>query len=668
MAFAEDSGDEGVRRRRKEPTPPPAGLLSGKRNVSRSSLAAIQEHPPAAARPGFNRDVTPPPSAQSEHALRRLSASAGKSPGSSRRNFTGVFSDMLHRSSSSRKTDQSPSNFVGSSRVVPSAFPFQPQRKLHRHSSSASDIPPYSTPSVLPAVTTSASSSSFFSRAKVLSKSSWEKFGNAPSVPSPPLSPTTSATSDILTPRPSVKRTNSLGRAARALVGVPRPISIVSYISESATIRATSPGGPNAAPTNQSTVTTSTRVPDQKRRQMQHAPSLSLDMKPGTARSIPSPTNQSRPQTAIPFGQVDDETVERELNRRHSHTPSAANGGELRIPKHITSKSVRLEEDLANLAAYQTGVRDLIYLRGLYDELIADQLASTTGVTGSLAKGKRSLQMLQKLDYDKWFEEAEVLIELGDGNKASHRERTTSLLPDPDEPVGVSDRQAQNHSTVDLNQEGGKERKRDILENILSPRKGSDMEATSRPCTPTNPRPFPLQAKPSLSTISSVPSPSRVGDSPSRSKLRRVSRAGIFGIQQFLKTLKLRANEENESFPETYGREDSLHAPYLSDPSCQPRKSLSNPPSTPRGSHSDVDLGEEWDIVGTRTGASITTSQRHRTQSSQTISRSQQPKGKFNINTSHLPGLTNRVFEVRNMCQIIINELQTKKDQQAIQP
>lgn len=273
---------------------------------------------------------------------------------------------------------------------------------------------------------------------------------------------------------------------------------------------------------------------------------------------------------------------------------------------------------------------------------------SSTGDTPSLAPSNDAVGKLKislhriELDYKSWWEQAEALVDLGDGKPppkevkespgalASKRDRCVSLAPSPPREITGSETETEETqkrkspapsapSSPTTSRSGStrrprylrrpsassmetamsvEERQKEMLRGVLlnpalkgaslpsrgplSPRPGlailTEPRSTSLPTT----KPVPL----GLSSSPSTPHPL---SSPSKGNLRRVSRAGVSGIKDFLLRLRLKASEELAASVNTpqlnHLARDARGSSPLSPPE-DGRRSVSDPARSLAPSHS----------------------------------------------------------------------------------
>ncbi|KAI5478069.1 hypothetical protein MNV49_005532 [Pseudohyphozyma bogoriensis] len=474
------------------------------------------------------------------------------------------------------------------------------------------------------------------------------------------------------------------------------------------------------------------------RQQQGHRPSLSLNSifdrsksplpsiagtPPGTRRDR-SPDPRPRTSMAVdrPASYYFDDAFEggQEVVRRNSLS-------DLRIPTRITSSQARIEEDLARVREFAKGIDELKSLRRQYQQLIKIVVSPPSSPEpGSEPEAGPPPEAMQKMaqaikrleiDYRSWWEQAEALVDLGDGKQrvneskdspgtiASKRDRCVSLAmesPSKKETLASSDseeedleldeglrssltprkpsmvRRVSSASSVATSVE---DRQREMLRGVLTPpSKGASLPSRGPPA----PRPSLGILEPS-NRSSSAPTPSLPSSTPNAAPLlrqqrdiRRVSRAGVSGIKDFLLRLKLKSPEDGVGVPVP-----DIPRLEVPDQRASPRRSVSNPvrsetpagdasriPQRPRplsgGSSSEE---EDWDLQLTpdasprstivspstpqaQMGMSGLGMRRSRTQST-TVGN----ETKMVLTTEAMPSLLLKVREVSERCSECIGRL-----------
>ncbi|ORY88456.1 hypothetical protein BCR35DRAFT_301592 [Leucosporidium creatinivorum] len=210
------------------------------------------------------------------------------------------------------------------------------------------------------------------------------------------------------------------------------------------------------------------------------------------------------------------------------------------------------------------------------------------------------------MEYESWWEQAEALVDLGDGKPAkspgktrespaelaSRRDRCVSLAPSTPRKGGTNAEEEGRRpsptptlASTPISRPNSahllprrpsassietglsvEERQKEMLRGVLlnpahkgaslpsrgppSPRPGlsilTNARSSSTPAdSPVKPRPFGLSSSTTASSPASpYPSSTIAASSPSKTNLRRVSRAGVSGIKDFLLRLRLKASEE----------------------------------------------------------------------------------------------------------------------------
>lgn len=368
-----------------------------------------------------------------------------------------------------------------------------------------------------------------------------------------------------------------------------------------------------------------------------HRPSLSLSSiklpPPGTSftatggantiapRLTPSPrptlmSGVAGDRSSSYFDQTMDEVVGEHRVTRRASLSDLPRGGELKIPARILAAQGRIEGDLERVKQFAQGVQDLKALRAKHAELLAavgnaqslvggdrrGSVVSTVSAT-AVASSSHALATLD-IDYRPWWEQADALINLGDGTKADDRLATQAPERQPSLASRAGSRDAQGHrlwnrssSVISFETtESVQDRQREMLQGVILGAKGSTLPARS----PPSPRP-------PLSAIAPVPSgvgakaaplgPVRVPSEGAGGK--RASRTGLSGIKEFLMRLKVRAAEAEMD------REGEADRRSFTEPGRRRRESRSltpTPASTPvtactpsRPGGAEEDEEEDWD-------------------------------------------------------------------------
>ncbi|GAA5911958.1 hypothetical protein JCM6882_004725 [Rhodosporidiobolus microsporus] len=353
---------------------------------------------------------------------------------------------------------------------------------------------------------------------------------------------------------------------------------------------------------------------------------------------------------------------------------------DLKIPARITSSQKKIEEDLEKVKQFAKGIEDLKALKRQYDQLIqvfieppspnhlspaAHPLSSDGPSPAALTKAASAIRRVE-IDYSQWWEQAQTLIDLGDGKPASNgvssgtrgrnspgalaskRDRCVSLAPEttPTKPRhgAVSGSETETEATFAAGGEKGgllrsvtspngrrpmvrqasassietelsvEARQREMLRGVLAPvTKGASLPsrgpppprpglsvlttsgegsklgsptASRTPSAEQQPtgRRIPLTHAHTVSPTSArkppLPPPPRVAVTPSS---RRVSRAGVFGIREFLLRLRSKATEELAASVGTLpiSPADEQPSPPSSSSASPARRSVSDPASRP---------------------------------------------------------------------------------------
>ncbi|KAL8283245.1 hypothetical protein RQP46_006023 [Phenoliferia psychrophenolica] len=340
-----------------------------------------------------------------------------------------------------------------------------------------------------------------------------------------------------------------------------------------------------------------------------------------------------------------------ELARRNSLS-------DLRIPTRITSSQARIEEDLESVKQFAKGIDDLKSLRQQYNQLVRIVVSPPSSpdehdFTGPSASAVNKIAQAIKrieIDYQSWWEQAEALVDLGDGKTrkhespspgvaASRRDRCVSLAQTSPSKRPTST--GSDTETEDLSASPSKrpeyarrpsassvetgltveERQREMLWGVLAPARPTPTKFPSAPSPSTSNKPF-------TGLSQQRPPPRTTG-------IRRVSKAGVSGIKDFLLRLKLKASEE-------------LAVP--GDPDNPGRRSVSSPsrvpPATPARSSSEED--EDWDRQSTpEISPNPLSMRRARTQSTTVAGAGGE---RMALTTEAMPSLLLKVKEVHERC------------------
>ena len=365
-------------------------------------------------------------------------------------------------------------------------------------------------------------------------------------------------------------------------------------------------------------------------------------------------------------------------------TPRRNSLSDLRIPTRITSSQARIEEDLERVKQFAKGIdgqpfpfperegrrsdhytimTDLKALQKQYYQLIqivisppsspspspspSDDVADEDGPSATAVNKIAQAIKRIEIDYQSWWEQAQALVDLGDGKQsatksspaatASRRDRCVSLaqqspskrerertgsemetegLVVPRHPPPTAEHRpkysrrpsaASSFETASV-----EERQREMLWGVLSPSsKGASLPSRGPP-SPRASLALPLEpppTRPSRPTkFPSAPSPSydskplpglSVQRLPQRPNgIRRVSK-GVSGIKDFLLRLKLKASEEGSSVdhpnPITKWFEDPVGRRSVSSP----LRVAAPATTTKSGRTSSSEEEEDWDRQST---------------------------------------------------------------------
>ncbi|EMS19365.1 uncharacterized protein RHTO_04557 [Rhodotorula toruloides NP11] len=345
------------------------------------------------------------------------------------------------------------------------------------------------------------------------------------------------------------------------------------------------------------------------------------------ASDNPSTAGESdRPPTVYSFG---DDLV----NGEDTGVPRRNSLSDLRIPARITNAQKKIEEDLERVKQFAAAIEELKALRGQYEELVQvmalpsvspQHLSPDQPSKNAVAKTAQAIRRVE-LDYASWWEQAQTLIDLGDGKPrqaasrpspgtlASRRDRCVSLAPEKTDRrhsrIGseseaetiasarpadstVTKRQVKRRPSASSIETAASvaHRQKEMLRGVLAaPHKGASLPSRA----PPSPRP-PLtvitqpdsatssvslqsgrRVSPLFAALASPSTPSLSPEKPSPAS-RRVSRTGVFGIREFLLRLRSRATEELAASVQTDPQLVSA-GQAESDVAPAPRRSVSDP-------------------------------------------------------------------------------------------
>ena len=344
-------------------------------------------------------------------------------------------------------------------------------------------------------------------------------------------------------------------------------------------------------------------------------------------RMTPSPRPTLKTGGASYFDPALEETTSSDpkLHRRASLS-DLPDGGALKIPARILAAQGRIEGDLERVKQFAQGVKDLKALQARHAQLLSaltDSPAlqdghresvvsntSTTAVVASSSAPRRDSHALATLDIDyrSWWEQAEALINLGDGTKEDHqmhtqpsqRDRAVKFPPGEGSSSGQPQPQPQpqqrlwNRSSSVISfetNESVQDRQREMLQGVILGAKGSTLPTRS----PPSPRP-PLSIIAPVRTLQKPPplGPVRAPADRARTRAKRTSRTGLSGIRDFLFRLKARAAEAElgeEVDPSRRSFTDPIWT-RRGSPSPSPTPTPSPAPSSPGV---DEEEEEDWD-------------------------------------------------------------------------
>lgn len=445
----------------------------------------------------------------------------------------------------------------------------------------------------------------------------------------------------------------------------------------------------------------------------------------------------------------EDQTGGQDVARRNSLS-------DLRIPSRITSSQVRIEEDLERVKEFAKGIdgafslsslfgarelisalEDLKALRRQYQQLIRVHISPPSSpepdkspfVGPSPEAVQKMAQAIKRLeiDYRSWWEQAEALVDLGDGKTraeprdspgviASKRDRCVSLATQSPSKGRAADSETE---TEEMSRMGSvrrqvkrspsassietsltvEERQKEMLRGVLAPSiKGASLPSRK----PASPRPSLAVLGQLHSHSTALPSPtsptftkpafllSHAPPPRPNSAVRRVSRAGVSGIKDFLLRLKVKASEEQAR---THQRQnfglasqdaglpdDPLSRRSVSDPSravtltnLSPKRTLPLPENgrtKARSSQGSSEEDEDWDRpsspetsprraeeveLPTTPVRSNTALRRNRTQSTKVAGAAGGER--MVLTTEAMPSLLLKVREVHERCEECIARL-----------
>lgn len=298
----------------------------------------------------------------------------------------------------------------------------------------------------------------------------------------------------------------------------------------------------------------------------------------------------------------------------------------MRRPFHFPHRDLTADDDTrAELKALRRQYQELVQVVTV-SPLSTDHLSPDQPSWNAVAKTAQAIRRVE-LDYASWWEQAQTLIDLGDGKPqqdvtrpspgtlASRRDRCVSLAPEAtdrrrsqmaseSETETIVSRPANSKRQVERRPSASSIetaasvalRQKEMLRGVLAaPHKGASLPSRA----PPSPRP-PLtvitqpdsaassvsllsgrRVSPLFAALASPPSPSFTPDKASPAS-RRVSRTGVFGIREFLLRLRSRATEELAA--SVQGEPLRVSAdPLAADVAPVPsRRSVSDPTYRPR--------------------------------------------------------------------------------------
>ncbi|SGY34549.1 BQ5605_C002g01651 [Microbotryum silenes-dioicae] len=649
-------------------------------------------------------------------------------------------SSILSRKGRDKISRSLSSSVLGStSTLPPSPSPASSSRPFLSHSQSIDK-------QVLPPT---AKRDSFVTRARALSK------GHKTSRPITP------APAEIETPVQHMDRSGSAGRSGAAPPSRPRlaegwsfsrPLSGVSDKSE---MGSTALGGSALPPviTNRKVdrVVSATREGSRPPSPFVkgHRPSLSLSaVMPGRPSSWAPPSSPLPP--AVPKEPVPAKSalgLDRTPKAQPPHAPMGSGRppsrfwdddfasitsssiqttrrnslGDLKIPQRISMAQARIEEDLERVKQFAQGIEELKLVRAQYQQLLRTVAHSARSFDiepshlESLSRTtlRPASQAIRRLgiDYGAWWEQADALVDLGDGTPraveprqtpgsiASRRDRCVSLAPSPPHKGRWNDSAASSDenesawgadsadatmtqrigrrpscSSIETSgfRSGMARRQHEMLRGVLVPGpKGASLPSRG----PPSPRPTLAALHSNSAGLKGTLPFSRftgidgrpavhLPPTPSKKSLRRVSRAGVSGIKEFLLRLRNKFVVEDLTFPASaqFYQEpvDSLPSNGRKSISIPIDPTLANSPRDHRSSMLRVDSEEEedWDQASLAPSparqaptSSVSGGDYRGVVSSPGVER-------MILTTEAMPGLVLKVAEVRERCEECVERLQ----------
>ncbi|BGP13032.1 hypothetical protein JCM10213v2_000951 [Rhodosporidiobolus nylandii] len=219
---------------------------------------------------------------------------------------------------------------------------------------------------------------------------------------------------------------------------------------------------------------------------------------PPASGSSPPHEHHERPRTAMggerpPTSYFFDDDLA--ISEADFSLPRRNSLSDLRIPARVTGSQKKIQEDLERVKQFAQGIEDLKTLKRQYDQLIqvfvdppaASDLLSPAEVTSRpssavLAKTAAAIRRVE-LDYSQWWEQAQTLINLGDGKEvsqpqrespgaaASRRDRCISLAPEktPSKHRAASGSETETEATHAALGHGRPEGRGTLLRSVTSP-------------------------------------------------------------------------------------------------------------------------------------------------------------------------------------------------------
>lgn len=298
---------------------------------------------------------------------------------------------------------------------------------------------------------------------------------------------------------------------------------------------------------------------------------------------------------------------------------------------------------------------DLKSLQRQYQSLVATVFAPSTpgAISPSVGHpGESSTLLLRRLEieYQSSWEQADALISLGDGSPSSttaspsKRDRCVSMAPSP------SPRKRRSPSVDSMEETTAvEERQREMLRGVLGhSTKGASLPSRGLGLGGPATRP-PL---PNMNHSDPAHPPSTPSNAATSKAIRRVSRAGVSGIKDFLLRLRVRANEEMLGGHPASSSTSSLARRSVSDP---------NRSATPvsRTGHDSSSEEEDWDkdVSPPRRENTLTRRQRTRSEMGGASDVEVGAGDRMVLTTEAMPSLVLKVGEVQAKLEECLSKL-----------